>query len=182
MGSPVRHAVILVHGQGDGQVPGDQLAAVANGIADCLENAGGQVLRDFRMTGASAEGTLTVARPGSPGPDDVFLFREAYWAQSLPVAPPDAVAKWMLRLGPREATQVIRGWWRNAANDRIDDADGGGKGSTPPAPGRAPPIMSSSPSLPPWSGPSTCCPWCSPRCCSPSTPWPAPAAPRRSRS
>lgn len=132
MGGPVRHAVIVVHGQGEGQLPGDQLALVANGIADVLENAGGRVERAFQLNGP-AEGTLTVTRPGSTSPDDVFAFSEAFWARSLPAAPADAVAKWMLRLGPREALQVVRGWWRNAANDHIDDSDGGGAGSDYPA-------------------------------------------------
>ena len=131
--SPRRHGVVVIHGQGDGQSPGDQLAVVANAIADVLEVAGGRVDRAFSVTGQVAMGALDVTPPGGAGPTDRFEFSEAYWAQSLPTASPAAVATWMLRLGPREATHVVRGWWRNAANDQIDDKDGAGGGSDYPA-------------------------------------------------
>jgi len=116
-----RHGIVVVHGQADGLVLGDQLAVVANAIADALENAGGRVAREFTVADGRATGRLTVTKPGEQAAGDEFDFVEGYWAQSLPVAPAEAVAKWMLRLGPQEAGRVVRGFWGNLANDRIDD-------------------------------------------------------------
>ncbi|MGH2633266.1 MAG: hypothetical protein ACRDG3_07635 [Tepidiformaceae bacterium] len=116
-----RHGVVVVHGQVSGQVLGDELAVVANAIADALENAEGRVERAFAVEGGHAAGTLTVTRPGDSVPSDEFVFSEAFWANSLPTAPAETVAKWMLVLGPKEAWRVVRGFWGNLANDRIDD-------------------------------------------------------------
>ena len=93
-----RHGIVVVHGQADGLVLGDQLAVVANAIADALENAGGRVAREFTVAEGRATGRLTVTKPGEQAAGDEFDFVEGYWAQSLPVAPAEAVAKWMLRL------------------------------------------------------------------------------------
>lgn len=116
-----RHGIVVVHGQVNVLAAGDELAIVANAIADSLENAGGSVARTFAVIGGRATGTLTVTRPGAPEPGDEFLFREGFWADSLPTAPAETVAKWMLTLGPKEAWRVVRGFWGNLANDRIDD-------------------------------------------------------------
>jgi len=122
----IKHGVVVVHGQVSGLVPGDELAVVANAIADALENAGGTVGRTFAVEGSHARGALTVARPGELAPSDEFDFIEGFWANSLPTAPAETVAKWMLLLGPKEAWRVVRGFWGNLANDRIDDGKSSG--------------------------------------------------------
>ena len=125
MAAAKKHGVVVVHGQVDAsQSCGEQLALVANGIADTLENAGGRVERLFRVEGERARGSLLVTKPGSAEPEDEFRFVEAYWVRALPPAPSDVVLRWILRSAPRETMAVIRGFWRNAANDRVDDETG----------------------------------------------------------
>lgn len=123
-----KHGVVVVHGQvSQATECGQQLALVANGIADTLENAGGTVQRSFLAAGGRATGSLRVTAPGGAATEE-FDFVEAYWAQSLPPASADVVARWILRRAPREAMTVVRGFWRNIANDRIEAGPGGRSG------------------------------------------------------
>ncbi len=115
------HGVVVVHGQGDGQVPGGMLAAVVNPIADELENAGGRVDRWFAVEGERAEASLAVTSPA--GTVERFRFVEAFWAAAFPPAPPEVVARWILKRGPRELAKITTGWWSNPANDRRDDGE-----------------------------------------------------------
>lgn len=119
-----KHGVVVVHGQGEGLLPGDHMAEVINGIADTIEIARGTVSRSFSVVGDTAIGLLVVTPPGALEPQDEFHFAEGYWAKALPPAPPEVVVKWMLRRGFREALAVIRGFWGNLANDQIDDTPG----------------------------------------------------------
>jgi hypothetical protein len=115
-----KHGVLVVHGQGNLQLPGEQLALVANGIADTLENAGGTVVRQFHVEGESSTGLLVVSHPRREGVDE-FHFVEGYWARALPDVGADVVAKWMLKRGLLDALTIVRGFRGNIANDNVGD-------------------------------------------------------------
>lgn len=115
--SPVRHGVVVVHGQGS-QVAGDFLASVVNPIADELENAGATVIRHFTLGEPRARATLDVTHPpAGANQRHIFVFDEAYWADAL--VPPNAtqVALWILKRGPRRIAGMVRNWLKDPAND-----------------------------------------------------------------
>ncbi len=121
--APLRHGVVVVHGQGSHE-PGEFLATVVNPIANELENAGGTVRRDFAVAGGKARARLVVTPPPSAGTHtEEFEFAEGYWAKSFLPPSSDEVARWILKRGPREITAMVRGWGGDPANDDPEPAD-----------------------------------------------------------
>ncbi len=120
--APLRHGVVVVHGQGSHE-PGEFLASVVNPIANELENAGGTVQRDFAVVDGKARARLVVTPPPSAGTHtEEFEFAEAYWAKSFLPPSSDEVARWILKRGPREITAMVRGWVGDPANDDPEPA------------------------------------------------------------
>lgn len=113
---PERHGVVVVHGQGDNQQRGAQLAAFVNPVVDLLRRAGNEVSFTFDGDARPACASIEVRRPASAlEPEEVahhvFELREAFWDDAFPPPPAEEVTRWALSGVGEQIDGVRRGWW-----------------------------------------------------------------------
>ena len=109
------HGVVVIHGVGENQRPGEFLARVANGLADALEESGGIVDREMSIASDPTSGELHITDPSST--THHWIFREAFWADSFPAPAPWIVLRWMMRQAGSQLGDIWRGWWSDPANN-----------------------------------------------------------------
>ena len=110
------HGVVVVHGQGDNQIRGAQLAAIVNPVVDLLREAGNAVSFAFDGDARPPVATIDLRRPATDPESDepdhhVFKLREAFWGDAFPPPSAEEVTRWALSGLGAQIEGVRRGWW-----------------------------------------------------------------------
>jgi hypothetical protein len=97
------HGVIVIHGIGDNQKRGDQLARVTNHLADALlgspvrDETGRPVYpvieREMDVTSDPPSAALHITAPD--GTKATWVFKEAFWADAFPPPAASTVLRWL---------------------------------------------------------------------------------------
>lgn len=123
---PGPRGVLLVHGIGQGERPGQFLARVVHGLAEALlhspgRDAAGRLYYPRLDREVDPRARPPVARLHITAPDGshtTWVFVEAFWGDAFPPPRLGPVVRWLLRQGLFLARSLWQGLLHDPANDR----------------------------------------------------------------